>query len=271
MVSQDCQDRSFVSCEFCPLQEKNIATVSGGSDAKLIIWSWDKLKILNHIDLSPRPHESVAQVSFSSTDQSVIVVSGNDFFKYFKQEQSALKLIHNSIMRKTDGEVHSTNYTCHSWLADGKLAICNDLGQILILESSGDFKGATAGDPRKESFPINAIYPYSGVGSNNNEAMQSTGAKGHQKSGFIVAGENGQIRVFFKSDQDTKRPYLRVEGEDLTLQAEQEKDNPQLFTDIMYHKINSIVLSPKEDQVVFTTRSNQIVKVPINLERPNEE
>ena len=39
----------------------------------------------------------------------------------------------------------------------------------------------------------------------------------------------------------------------------------------MYHKINSVVLSPKEDQVVFTTRSNQIVKVPINLERPNEE
>ena len=39
----------------------------------------------------------------------------------------------------------------------------------------------------------------------------------------------------------------------------------------MYHKINSIVLSPKEDHVVFTTRSNQIIKVPINLERPNEE
>ena len=101
--------------------------------------------------------------------------------------------------------------------------------------------------------------------------MQSTGAKGSQKSGFIVAGENGQIRVFQKSDQDTKRPYVRVEGEDLTLQAEQEKENPQLFQDIMYHKINSIVLSPKEDHVVFTTRSNQIIKVPINLERPNEE
>jgi hypothetical protein len=149
----------------------------------------------------------------------VIVVSGNDFFKYFKQEQSALKLMHSSITRR-DGEVHSTNYTCHSWLADGKLAICNDLGQILILEGSGDYKGATAGDARKESFPINAIYPYTGVSSNNNEAMQNTGAKGSQKSGFIVAGENGQIRVFFKSDQDTKRPYLRVEGEDLTLQAE---------------------------------------------------
>ena len=105
-----------------------------------------------------------------------------------------MKLVHSSITRR-DGEAHSTNYTCHTWLVDGKLAICNDLGQILILEPSGDCKGS-AGDSRKESFPINAIYPYTGASSNNNEAMQNTGAKGSQKSGFIVAGENGQIRVF---------------------------------------------------------------------------
>ena len=105
-----------------------------------------------------------------------------------------MKITQHSITRR-DGEAHSTNYTCHTWLADGKLAICNDLGQILILEPGGDCKGS-AGDSRKESFPINAIYPYTGVSGNNSEAMQSTGAKGSQKSGFIVAGENGQIRVF---------------------------------------------------------------------------
>jgi hypothetical protein len=33
----------------------------------------------------------------------------------------------------------------------------------------------------------------------------------------------------------------------------------------------TVALSPQEDMVVFTTSSNQIMKIPINLERPNEE
>ena len=151
--------------------------MTSGSDAKLILWSWDKQKALSFADLSPRPHESITQVSFSSVDPTVVVCSGNEFFKYFKQEQNALKMMHSSINRR-DGEVHSTNYTCHAWLADGRLAMCNDLGQILLLESSGDYKGITAGDSRKESFPINAIYPYSGASNANNENMPNPGGRG---------------------------------------------------------------------------------------------
>ena len=132
---------------------------------------------MSFADLSPRPHESISQVSFSSTQQDVVVCSGNDFFKYFRLETNTLKLIWSTINRR-DGEVHSTNYTCHSWLADGRLAMCNDLGQILLLESSGDYKGITAGDPRKEAFPINAIYPYTGSNSGNSDNMPNPGGKG---------------------------------------------------------------------------------------------
>ena len=42
LVSQDCSDRAFASVEFCPQNEKVVATVTSGSDAKLILWSWDK-------------------------------------------------------------------------------------------------------------------------------------------------------------------------------------------------------------------------------------
>ena len=44
-----------------------------------------------------------------------------------------------------------------------------------------------------------------------------------------------------------------------------------VFKDIDVHKIKSVVLSPKEDMIVFTTSSDQIIKVSINLERPNED
>lgn len=44
-----------------------------------------------------------------------------------------------------------------------------------------------------------------------------------------------------------------------------------LWQDLMYHKIIGIALAPREDSIVFTTDSNQLVKVDVNLERPYAE
>jgi hypothetical protein len=41
-------------------------------------------------------------------------------------------------MGKKDANI-SSNYTCHLWLPDGKLLVCTDQGEILLLEG-GDFK-----------------------------------------------------------------------------------------------------------------------------------
>lgn len=39
----------------------------------------------------------------------------------------------------------------------------------------------------------------------------------------------------------------------------------------MYHRTLNISLSPREDLLAFTTDSNQIIKIEINLERPFSE
>ena len=49
-----------------------------------------------------------------------------------------MKVVHTGIQKK-DLTV-STNYTCHSWLSDGRLLLCTEKGEILLLENSGDFK-----------------------------------------------------------------------------------------------------------------------------------
>ena len=41
-------------------------------------------------------------------------------------------------------------------------------------------------------------------------------------------------------------------------------------TDVMYRKITNMALSPREDLLLFTTDTNQIIKIQINLERPYE-
>ena len=99
-------------------------------------------------------------------------------------------------------------YTCHAWLVDGKFAVCSDLGEILIMEQSGEFKGWSAGDTRT-AFPILAMETFV-MGASN-----AAGANNAGKSGFIVAGQGGLIRVFHKSETDPKKPYLKVEGDDL--------------------------------------------------------
>ena len=92
-----------------------------------------------------------------------MVITGNDLYRYCKLDGPAFKVIINQINRRdTDGYV-SNNYTCHAWLNDGRFVVCNDHGEIMLIDSSGEYKGVTISDPRKESFPIWSITTFNGV------------------------------------------------------------------------------------------------------------
>lgn len=70
---------------------------------------------------------------------------------------------------------------------------------------------------------------------------------GAGKSGFIVAGDSGRLRVFVKSDIDPKKPYVRVDTTDDLVPTQVRDDNPtnqMVYQDIDIHKITSLSLSP---------------------------
>ena len=86
-------------------------------------------------------------------------------------------------------------------------------------------------DPRKEFFPIHSITTFSGVSAESAGGPAATqGSKsGGGKSGFIVAGDSGRLRVFVKNDvagADTKKPYVRVDTTDDLVPAQVRDDNP---------------------------------------------
>ena len=85
----------------------------------------------------------------------------------------------------------------------------------------------------------------------------------------MVAGDSGQFRVFFKSDTDVRTPYKRADGDDLMMSSDSDVKSG-IQTDVMYRKITNMALSPREDLLLFTTDTNQIIKIQINLERPYE-
>ena len=158
----------------------------------------------------------------------------------------------------------SSNYSCHAWLADpsGRFVICTDQGQILLLNSQGEYKGENITAPGKENFPITAITTFSGVTQQDPAAAASGAMKpsGAGKSGFIVAGASGYIRVFVKSDVDPKKPYVRVDTSDNAEVAQYANNNnpssQMVIQDIDIHKITSISLDPQENTIVFTNNSS---------------
>ena len=133
----------------------------------------------------------------------------------------------------------NANITRHCWLNDGKFIACTENGSILLFESTGDYKNVQIEDSKRPKFPIHSVCAYQVGGQDfsvpaDGKTKQPTGS---QRSGFIVAGNNGHLRVFYKSDatQATGKPYVRVEGDDLELPSEAranergEQSNPQLY------------------------------------------
>jgi len=274
LCSAEDPAKEFVSADFCAKNEKLLVTMSAKSEARVIIWNWDKQRVISFIDLHIPRHHSVEQVSFSTVDPSVVVITGEETYLFYKLDGSNFKIQHSKLnIRETDEHL-SKNYTCHAWLHDSRFVICNDQGQIFLLDQHGEFKGITIGDPRKDPFPITAITVFSGV-SNEAAGGAAAGQANKQKgqSGFIVAGESGRIRVFVRSDSDPKKPFARVDTSDDLFPAPEhylkDKDSAVVYNDIDIQKTTAISLSPSEDVIVFTTSNNQIIKVPIELERPN--
>lgn len=140
LSSPEIESQEFVAVAFSSHNEKQIVTLSGEPDYKLIIWLWDKQKCLTYLSLGITMNQSVNQVSFSNLDPNSLIVTGNNVYRFFTiKDNNQLKQIHGSFDKKKDTEV-STNFTCHAWLHDGKFILCTDQGQILLFENNGDFK-----------------------------------------------------------------------------------------------------------------------------------
>ena len=249
LTSMDYNSKSFVSVNFAPSNEKSLlVTLTAEPDIKVILWTWDKAKCFTHQQVGGVSEKmSAIQCSFHNQDSNTVLVTGNNTYKFYRvQDNNILKPTHTSILKK---EAHiSTNYTCHTWLPDGRLLICTDQGEIMLLEANGDYKMMLQESPC-DGFYIECIQTYS--------------------KGFIIAGDNGTIMIYDKNE-DAKNPYIR----NAKLPQNDKKDKgeySQLLTGIMQSRIRCMALSATDDCIIFTTDNNQLMKVNVNLESPLDE
>jgi len=124
-------------------------------------------------------------------------------------------------------------------MADGKLVVCTEAGEIILCETDGSFLAFIEDSPFNESFMIESIVTFS--------------------RGFIVAGD-AYIYAFEKCE-DQRSPYrLIIEPISVSIES---KDHP--LGSNMNYQITSMTMSHSEDYIYFITRSNQLLKVDIPL------
>jgi hypothetical protein len=156
-------------------------------------------------------------------------VTGNNIYKFYKIKDSGIQAQHQN-MAKKDVKI-STHYTCHAWMQDEKIIVCTDQGEIMLLESSGEFKLMLTDSPG-EGFYIETIVAYG--------------------KGFIIAGMNGQI-IIYERLEDLKTHYRRSATLPSNSESKADKEFAQLLAGIMSTKIRSLALSNTEDTLFFTT------------------
>lgn len=231
LSSSDYTAKEFISVCFAPTAEKSmLATLTGKDCYKVILWNWDKQKCFSFQSVCQSETMIPIQCSFSNQDHNVVVVTGDNTYKFFRvQENNSLKQTHGQIAKK---ESHiSGTYTCHTWMPDGRLIICTDQGEIMLLEGTGDYKMLLSESPG-DGFFIECIITYS--------------------KGFIIGGDNGQIMIYEKSEEP-KNPYHRIAvlpsttGQSDAKQLEKDRDYALLQAGIMSSKIRYMALNGSED------------------------
>ena len=145
----DVASRDYVSAAFSP-DSKLLAALSGAPDYTLVLWLWDKGKVLATVKLG----QPAARVSFSPNDAKTVATSGTRLLRLWRVAEGAFKPF-NLSMGKHKNELHAWND--HTWLADDKLvAVTEASAQIRRAFPSARNSLSPRNSPAARKFPFGA-------------------------------------------------------------------------------------------------------------------
>lgn len=119
----DVLSHTFVSAAFSA-DSKVLAAVGGEPDFALVVWLWDKGRVLA---LQKGAFFSATAVTFNPSDSGTIAASGAKCFKLWRQAEGQLK---GSNLGTGRAKEHH-NYTDHCWLSsDDRIVASTDIGEV---------------------------------------------------------------------------------------------------------------------------------------------
>ena len=181
----------------------------------------------------PTGHPLGTQVSFSNMDENVVLVTGNQTFKYYIKKDENLVPQSRQIAKKEYSHI-SQNYTAHCWLPDGRILVGTDQGQIVLCLTNGELK-QPLNDYPGDGFYIEKIITYS--------------------KGFIIVGDKGQMMVY-NTTFVPNDPYQLVASLPNPFDEKMTEYQKNIVASVVSSNIKSVDLSSGEDNLIFTTDSN---------------
>ncbi|KAF4674972.1 WD repeat domain 65 [Perkinsus chesapeaki] len=138
-------------------------------------------------------HSDVAvvhDVTCHPTDTSIVSVVGDGILKIYRIGDGLMKPVSIQPPGKgrdgENGSLTGTNFSCQTWLSDGRLLVGTEGGDLFLYENNGEYKGPVSPGPGEHRACLCAV---------------ST------SKGFLLGGIDSMIRIYERS-LDSKEGYL---------------------------------------------------------------
>jgi len=109
ITSSDCNSKAFTAVNFAKSNDKNnqfLVTISGTPDFSVIIWLWDKQRcVARHRYCQDEIEQIPLHASFDPADPTMLLVTGNNLYNFFKINETNLQTLRGSLMKKRQRQV----------------------------------------------------------------------------------------------------------------------------------------------------------------------
>eukprot|EP01063_Lacrimia_lanifica_P035882 TRINITY_DN695_c0_g1_i1.p1 TRINITY_DN695_c0_g1~~TRINITY_DN695_c0_g1_i1.p1 ORF type:complete len:1201 (+),score=508.73 TRINITY_DN695_c0_g1_i1:85-3687(+) len=228
----DIGSREYVCMAFSA-DGKILITQGGAPEWNLIYWAWDRSKAvawactaLDKLSAAQDKH-LISCISVCPKDPSLICVTGNGIFRFFKLQEGQLRPSPGGV-----GKREPQNYLSHIWLPDNwdRIIASTESGDLLLIEHC-EFRCVLPGSP-SEGLSIDALIAYA--------------------KGFICGGDMGLVFIFEKSDD--KEVYRKMK----VMKVDHKRDSENTSAEADSMRVRCFALTPQEEFLALTTSNNQI-------------
>ncbi|XP_058487898.1 cilia- and flagella-associated protein 57 [Solea solea] len=249
LTAGDIPVGEFVCMAFSP-DSKYLIGQSGDPEWTLILWLWEKQKVLATVKTS-NSNNPVTQVSFNPHNNMQLCVSGTGVFKLFRYTEGALK-------QSSFPKVESISFLCHTWMTAERVVAGTDTGRLLVFES---------GDLRREiSTSYKALHeqPDRQIGTRMikdpdmdkaSPASPITAILSYSK-GFVCSVGLGTVCLFEKTEEDSYR-----RSREIKIPPDPHSDE---VTTAERQEVDTMCISPAEETLAISTDQGQLYSISLS-------